>query len=418
MKYASYYLSALALGVPLMFTMCGPMYSSRGKAAVTTETPMTFYQLSTQNGEGTPASTYKSRDIEVTPTKVAQCTYGELDLVAAAMTCKSTAPFIVTVKDGIGEYSVFRYDLTTGYNPAQLLNWFVVPVDRTINGDKLDVFACLDGNNNGQCVDEMIINVNQLTGQMLAAGGAEGQLTDSFCTQMRSGALLFHSQHNLSDVAGTTVSTPVTGNVSGIVQEQLRNLNNEGTPTPPAPPGQRLQFPVKLVKYEQAACPPPAVRTNGCFVKGTKVNVTDKDSVAIEKLHVGQKVYLADGRYSKISRVVAGPEHKPVIAFKTESGAKITVTSEHPLLTRSGMKLAKEIAIGDELKDAEGKFVTITSIATEKYKDKVYNMELEGTAAEADHTIVANGLLSGELYLQNKMSGKGRSENANLLTGR
>lgn len=418
MKYASFFLSAIVMALPLTFNMCGPMAAQKGGVASIRDTAKTFYQMAADNGEnGPPPAVYKTRDIVIDPNAVGKCNHGELDLVNAAMACHSTAPFIITYKDLIGEIQVFKFDLQSGQNFQSLLSWMDVAIPRQIAGDKLHLFACLDGNNNGQCGDEPVIDINNATAAVLAAAANGQALPAVFCAQMKAGAVLFHSQHNLSDIAGTTTATPVQGATAGLVQESLRNLSEQPAP-PPAPPGQAVTFPVTLVRYQQAACPPPAVRTDGCFVKGTKINVTKNSAVAIEKLHAGDPVYLADGRTAKIQRVIAGPEHKPVVAFETSSGSKLTVTSEHPLLTKTGMKLAKDISIGDELKSADGKFVTITAIAQKTYKDNVYNFELAGTAREADHSVVANGLVSGELYLQNLMSGKGRSDSTNFLTGR
>lgn len=415
MKYASFSLSVLVMALPLVFTMCGPMYSQRGQLSGVRNSVKTFYQMAAENGENTaPPSSYKTRDIIVKPEVVPKCHHGEMDLVNAALTCKSDAPFIVTVKDAIAETQVFKFDLTSGQNLSSLLSWFAVPIPRNVAGDRIDIFVCLDGNKNGQCVDEPIVDINGATGAVLQAFVGGQALPAIFCAQMKAGAVLFHSRNDLKDVAGVTAATPVTGATAGLVQESLRNLGE--APANPVNQGTPVTFPVKLVRYEAAQCPPPNVRTDGCFVKGTQIALGKDSAVAIEKLNAGQSVMLADGRYAKITRIVAGPEHKPVVGFETSSGAKLTVTAEHPLMTKTGMKLAKDISIGDELRTADGKHVTIKAIGTRMYKDKVYNFELAGTGAEADHSVIANGLVSGELYLQNIMTGKGRVDSPNILS--
>lgn len=415
MKYASFYLSALVMALPLMFTMCGPMYSQRGQLSGVRNTVKTFYQMAAENGENTtPPASYKTRDIVVKPEVVPKCHHGEMDLVNAAMACKSDAPLIITVKDAIAETQVFKFDLTSGQNLSSLLSWFTVPIPRNVAGDRLDIFVCLDGNKNGQCIDEPIVDINGATGAVLQAFVGGQALPAIFCAQMKAGAVLFHSRHDLKDIAGVTSATPVVGATAGLVQESLRNLGE--APANPVNQGEAVTFPVKLVRYDATVCPPPNVRTDGCFVKGTQIALSKDISVPIERLNAGQSVMLADGRFAKITRIIAGPEHKPVVAFETAAGQKVTVTSEHPLLTQTGMKLAKDISIGDQLKSASGQFVTIKAIRTKAYKGKVYNFELAGSAREADHSVIANGLVSGELYLQNLMSGKGRSDNPNILS--
>ncbi len=341
--------------------------------------------------------TYDLREIGVAPETKKQCVVGELDIVAVAIACHINAPFIITVKDAQKEVVLMAFGLNSGQDINALIARLTGLLVRSVVGNEIDIFACIDSNSNGSCADEPIIDLNRATADIL--GGAAGRL----CDQTKFGVLLFHKHHSFSP-GTSTVTVPVMDIASQVVQDSLRNLSPQATTE-----GGRTIFPLQLVKADHDLCPKPAVRTDGCFAKGTKISLAKEVSIPIEELHPGNRVLLADGRVAMVKRVTAGPEPKPMVMFETSRGQKIMITSEHPLLTAKGVKLAKDIAIGDQLKSADdGKFVEIVSIGQKAYTENVYNFELEGKSADADHLVVAEGLVSGELYLQNKMSNKGK----------
>ena len=363
--------------------------------------PATFAQLAVELGsrtEGQPV-TYALREIAVKPEVKPQCVVGELDIVAAAIACHIKAPFIVSVKDQQREVSLLKFQLDGGQDinalNAQLSNLLV----RTVVGDEVDIFACIDSNNNGLCTDEPIIDLNKATADIL-----NGAAT-AVCDQTKFGVLLYHKHHSFNP-GGAMVTVPTMDPASQVVQGALRNLATTG-PAAIDPAG-RPTLPVPLVKANHDLCPKPNVRMDGCFAKGTRVKLAHDVAVPIEKLHPGNRVMLADGRLAVIKRMTAGPESLPMIEIETSLGHKIMITSEHPLVTAKGVKMAKDIALGDQLKSgADGKFVSILSIGKKIYTDLVYNFEVEGSAAERDHLVIAEGLVSGELYLQNKLSNQG-----------
>jgi len=339
----------------------------------------------------------KSRPITVVPSVVRLCMIGELDIVEAAKNCGINAPLLVTVRDSNGERVLGSVSL--GQDIETVISQLARSFSGTSHGDHINIFVCIDGNQNGRCSDEPILDLNQATAD-LSAGNA-GVL----CGKLSKGLLIYHKYHvfavaNASSNVGNTVQQP---------------LSNHG-----ADEQQGGVFPITLTKAQpKSVCPKPAIRTTGCFVKGTKIAISKDSAVPVEALRAGNTVRLADGRSSRILKVVAGPEVKPVISFATAEGPVIVVTAEHPLLTKKGMKLAREITIHDELKvSGLDKFTALKSISQQAYDGDVYNFELAGNK-EADHLVIADGLVSGDLYLQIKMSsGRKNSLGHRLLTER
>lgn len=346
------------------------------------------------NPEPVPVETHP---IQVAPQIVGQCMIGDLDIIEAVHRCQGSAPLIMTVKDQSGERVVMTYNFpaatTLGRGlPGQIGGTGLAAAlsstfPSTITGSEVDIFLCLDTNGNGQCGDERLGSLDA-SAQALVGRLALSQL---FTCQ---GAMVFYHKH----YSFTPGAPSTAGKAANVLAGMMRNLDDA-----PQTTNGTTVFRPPLVQFQNIGNCPMSDRTDGCFAKGTKIQTGKDQSVAIETLHVGFPVALANGGMATIKKIVTGPESKPMIHFITSTGQKLVVTSEHPLLTQKGIKMAKDITIGDELKTAAGKFATIASISQKPYKLNVYNIELEGDATE-DHLIIAEGLVSGDLYIQNKLS--------------
>lgn len=376
----------------------------------------------------------QTQTLVVDPDTVSRCETGELDIVHFAQVCHVPANLIFTVLDSSKETVLFRSNLASGQSIDSLVAQLIPTMQTTFTGTNVHVFVCIDHNGNDKCADEPVIDINPLTiglGWALQSYGGWDRVQysiDAFglvtgrvapailaatggrfpkCDEMRSGLVLFHKQLNL----GTAPQSAV----AGAMQDVLKNLPSRGSYQPSSAGATTVSVPLAI--SNPAICPAPAPRVAGCFVKGTRIAVTPELSVEIEHLRAGHSVHLADGRYAKIKRVVAGPESKPVIRFETADGRKLTVTTEHPLITNKGLRMAKEISIGEELKTHDGKFTAIKGISTKKYNDDVINFEVEGEF-QSDHLVIAEGLISGDLYLQNKLATDKKSISPGLLTAK
>jgi hypothetical protein len=352
--------------------------------------------------------------IRITPKQTFRCGAGDYDIIRTAVQCNLGANFLLTTLDNEGEKLLWQFQTN---NAEDINNQLLRAAETVIQGPEVDIFLCLDANHDGRCADEQLVDLNKLSEKMdnafndgsygngnfsgLLGGSGNGQ--GGLCGDLAKGLVFYHLRHefiNEGPVTATLETDPHVEKAAEYADDKLQNLSSEEVVSK-GPSGEKiLTFPIELPANNDPRC--GLVRISGCFAEGTKIKMSKDVSVPVNKLRVGMSVYLADGRLSKIKRFIAGPESKPMIIFETAE-SKIMVTSEHPLVTDKGVRLAKEIGIGEQLKAADGKFVEIKSIGTKMYKDNVYNFELEGSA-EADHLVVAEGLISGDLYLQNKLS--------------
>jgi hypothetical protein len=144
-------------------------------------------------------------------------------------------------------------------------------------------------------------------------------------------------------------------------------------------------------------------RTNGCFVAGTRIILKDGGTRLVQQVFSGTKIHTAQGALVTVKDSVAGPEKHPVVRIETDAGHQISVTRSHPMLTPAGLRLAGELELGDKLVAADRSEVAITKLTPIEYNGLVYNFVLPGTGQQA-HLVNAEGLLTGDLYLQQKLS--------------
>ena len=105
----------------------------------------------------------------------------------------------------------------------------------------------------------------------------------------------------------------------------------------------------------------------------------------------------------------AGPEEPPVYFIKTACGVELGVTEFHPMIVvrlgRMQIVAARDVLVNDQMpalpKDGGTPSLTgVDAIECRHYPGIVYNIEIDGTRAPQTHLIVANGVVTGDLYLQ------------------
>lgn len=99
-------------------------------------------------------------------------------------------------------------------------------------------------------------------------------------------------------------------------------------------------------------CFPPTDAVRGeCEVGDARVLLSDGTYKRIDEVQVGDSIVSSDHFKLVHKKVVNTKKNgvKPVIKFKTRRGKEITVTHNHPLMTRTGWKAAQDITILDEL---------------------------------------------------------------------
>lgn len=107
-----------------------------------------------------------------------------------------------------------------------------------------------------------------------------------------------------------------------------------------------------------------------------------------------------------IKRITAGGEKHPIKIFRLK-GLSIEVTQMHPMLTKHGLRLAKDVQVGDLLPDKEGNWLAVESIEQKKLElgGLVWNFEIDTDSKDPKyHMVVADGVVTGDLFLQETLA--------------
>jgi hypothetical protein len=161
----------------------------------------------------------------------------------------------------------------------------------------------------------------------------------------------------------------------------------------------------------QSACP------CGCFEADTRILSYDVNSlptwinaaevhrdtplVAVSKDATLKNLSLTE---SKASYSTNGPEIPALYVFKTAE-SKLSVTQNHAMLLSDGrLVAAKNVKKSDKLIAMDGSPVAILSIERKTTSKPVYNFGVAKAHSDKEHLVVAEGLVVGDIYLQNSLS--------------
>lgn len=105
-----------------------------------------------------------------------------------------------------------------------------------------------------------------------------------------------------------------------------------------------------------------------------------------------------------VGRVVSGPETLPLIVLALSNGATLRVTTHHPMVLDTGVIVeAQAIVPGARFMGVNGRRVNVVAVGKEATTQNVYNFETTG-ATQLSHVVVAEGVLIGDLKLQNELA--------------
>ncbi len=141
----------------------------------------------------------------------------------------------------------------------------------------------------------------------------------------------------------------------------------------------------------------------GCFDYDTQIRMADGTEKAIHLLKDGDRVYNPIRKEAMaIKRVIAGPEKFPLLVIQTGSG-EVKVTRAHPMITKEGLKRADAIQVGDQIAAQSGTWEAVNAVSVEadRPRQTVWNFVIDTASQDpSDHAILANGVITGDLYLQ------------------
>ncbi len=163
----------------------------------------------------------------------------------------------------------------------------------------------------------------------------------------------------------------------------------------------------------------------GCFARDTLIRLADGSDSRIDELRRGQLlINPLTGGVLKIKDIVAGPEKKRLYKVALANGKSVEVTELHPFLTDRGLKSAAALKTGDIIlgsgasekvlaeKVVPEKVMKVTTIAGSEGR-LVLNLRLVAESdvdgvvqVERDHVILANGIATGDLNLQEVLQRK------------
>ena len=179
-----------------------------------------------------------------------------------------------------------------------------------------------------------------------------------------------------------------------------------------------------LVKYEAYPvcddndyvgwCPP------GCFIRGTMILVTDKQTglvkyVPVENIVAHRLQYLVWCMSSsrngftfaphEIKLTTQGHEEEPIVYVHLDNGSQIGLTTEHGVLLANGtVTNARSLKVGDHLVDLDHNEMTVVKIHQENTADLVFNLLVDDAADIKNHFIVAQDIVVGDLAWQGSLS--------------
>ena len=144
----------------------------------------------------------------------------------------------------------------------------------------------------------------------------------------------------------------------------------------------------------------------GCFALTTEIRMADGKDKMIAFIKPGDMVWNPMTRKNvRVSKVVQGPEADKPMYEIGYNGNVVVVTEDHPFHTRDGLKAAKDLKSGLEISSSNGQFAKIDhfKIRPIDKSQKVRNIVLESGLADADHMVLADGIVTGDLHLQQKL---------------
>jgi hypothetical protein len=110
-----------------------------------------------------------------------------------------------------------------------------------------------------------------------------------------------------------------------------------------------------------------------------------------------------------VGRIVSGPETPPLVVLKLSNGATLRVTAHHPMVLSTGVVIeAAAVARGSSFIGVDGRTVAVVAVSNELATGDVFNFETTGTG-QLSHVVVAEGVLVGDLKLQNELAAEQHS---------
>jgi hypothetical protein len=158
--------------------------------------------------------------------------------------------------------------------------------------------------------------------------------------------------------------------------------------------------------------------SEGCFAADTGILMEDQSIRTISELTQNDRIWNPIlNRGMAIKKIVKGPESNGLFQIDLQ-GSSVKVTRNHPFMTPMGLIGARELKAGDKILSPSGTWDIVKSTKELPVDPEAVVWNLEIATDEHDethHMIVANGILSGDLYLQKRIGSRNLLEMAQML---
>lgn len=145
----------------------------------------------------------------------------------------------------------------------------------------------------------------------------------------------------------------------------------------------------------------PIVLKYGCFAEHTQIEMEDGSTRAVQDIHIGDRVRsgLTYPRAVRVTNAWRGTEES-MYQIHTAKEGFLAVTGLHMLQTDQGMICADQITTDMSLIRADESPEKVVLIKNVKSSAEIFHLDVDSS----NHTIIANGFISGDFYMQNNGS--------------
>lgn len=145
----------------------------------------------------------------------------------------------------------------------------------------------------------------------------------------------------------------------------------------------------------------------GCVAAGTPVLMADGEWRPIEQIRAGDRVRGVANEVLEVRETWTGHEREPLVQLTLACGRTVLLTAEHPVLTAGGVRLARDLAVGERVSTLQGE-VALSDVSRARFDGPVHNLDLapEGCASDdLDEDLVTGFIAAGFAIGDNRMQG-------------
>ncbi len=145
----------------------------------------------------------------------------------------------------------------------------------------------------------------------------------------------------------------------------------------------------------------------GCFAMGTEITMADGSKKPIAVLNAGDMIRNpVTGKAMEVGNVVSGPETDKAMYRIGYGGKSVVVTQTHPFATKLGVRAAMHLKPGEKVLTADGSYKALDQVVKMKINPSqvVKNLTIKNARTVIDHMVEADGVVTGDLYLQKQIN--------------